>query len=137
MFAYYVSATIGDAELGNLPIFKIVSPEINEVKLRSKPYDGYKDCIDQAQKFITDIAVQLNQAGGSYFVQTGHNPDFGEDGEEQQDTGVPGVGLLGNWHPNELCRYYLMSNSGKDKSGVFLTKLIVSILTQQPTKKGN
>ena len=137
MFIFYVSASVGDAELGNLPIFKEISSEISEIKLKSKSFDSYKECIEHAQRFITDVAESLNSEDGSFFIQTGFNPEFGENGEEPHDPGVPGIGQLGRWNDNELCRFYLINSKRKENSGVFLTKLIVSILTQQTTTKGN
>lgn len=132
MFNFYVSASIGDAELGALPLFSKLSPEINEVKLKSKPFNSYKDCVDASHKLVSDIMESLNVGLTKYFVQSSLNPNFSENGEEPE-AGIPGVGLLGEWRENELCRFYLMNRECKDDAGIFLTKLIISILSQQPT----
>lgn len=132
MFNFYVSASIGDAELGALPLFSKLSPEINEVKLKSRPFNSYKECVDAGQKLVTDISEQLNAVKPQYFVQSSLNPDFSKD-EESSEVGIPGIGVLGEWRENELCRFYLMNRSCKDDAGIFLTKLIISVLSQQPT----
>jgi len=131
MFAYFVSVNTSDAELSSLPIFKNLA-KFNEAKIRSKLFNGYKECLDTAQSFTADVVSQLNASKpDEFFIQTGVNPEFGEDPSGMQSTGA-----LNRWANNELLRLYVMSKSNKDASGVFLTKFVVSILSK-PYEKEN
>lgn len=135
MFIYYVSVNTEDADIGNLPIFQNLA-SLQEIKIKSKTFTNYKDCVDSAQKFITDSCIELNKKSPGYFVKPGVNPSFSEE-VDSSNVGVPGTGVLDQWPEHELSRLYLLNPNHRDKSGIYLTKLIVSILSLPQQKEGN
>lgn len=135
MFIFYVSVNAEDADIGALPIFKNVSA-LQEIKIKSKSFSNYKECVDNSQEFCKEIVQQLNERTPGYFIKPGVNPAFSQE-EDSAKVGIPGVGALDNWTDHELSRLYLLNTNHKDENGVFLTKLIVSILSLPQQKEGN
>jgi hypothetical protein len=129
MFNFYVSVNTSDAEVGALPIFKNIS-KIQEARLKSKPFASYKDCIDTAHLFVSDIIEELNTNGGKYFTQTAFNPALGED-----ENVIPGVGQLAEWPEAEIFRFYVVNGDHKDQNNILITKIIVSVLSYKHNQK--
>lgn len=139
MFSFSANIVMDD-ELGSLPIFRNMQ-ELQEVKIGSKDFDSYKQCVDQAKQFATDIVVGLNTSGAAYQIDPCINPLLSPDDEaadDDADQGLKGIGPLSDWGNQELARFYLIDPRLKDSSGSFLTKVIVSVFSKpQNIIKGN
>jgi hypothetical protein len=134
MFVYFVSANISDAPLSGVSLFKNLN-SLQELKIKSKKFDSYSDCIDSASSLARSIVEELNQMGESYSVFVDDNPEFNEDLEDvgedipSQVNPLRGIGILGKWNDFEIVRYYLIDNNHRDANGSLITKFIISVLT--------
>lgn len=134
MFVYFVSANISDAPLSGVSLFKNLN-SLQELKIKSKKFDSYSDCIDLASSLARSIVEELNQMGESYSVFVDDNPEFNEDLEDvgedipSQVNPLRGIGILGKWNDFEIVRYYLIDNNHRDANGSLITKFIISVLT--------
>lgn len=128
MYLFYASVNTGDAEIGAIPLFQNIQ-DIYDLKLYSKEFKSYKECVDTAQKLVVTMIEQLNANGGKFFVQTSFNPDFGS-----EET-TPTIGSLVNWGENELIRFYVVSPDRRDPTGIYITNIAVSVISQQLQKE--
>ena len=134
MFVYFVSANISDAPLSGVSLFKNLN-SLQELKIKSKKFDSYSDCIDSASSLARSIVEELNQMGESYSVFVDDHPEFNEDLEDvgedipSQVNPLRGIGILGKWNDFEIVRYYLIDNNHRDANGSLITKFIISVLT--------
>lgn len=134
MFVYFVSANVGDAPLSNVSLFKNIS-DLQELKIKSKKFDSYSECIDKASSLARTIVEEINAMGETYSIFVDDNPEFNEDLEDVGED-IPafvnplrGIGILGRWNDQEIVRYYLIDNKQRDSHGSFVTKFIISVLT--------
>jgi hypothetical protein len=136
----FIANIVMDDELSSLPIFRNMR-ELQEVKIWSKDFDSYKQCVDHAKRFASDIAIGLNTSGSSYQIDPCINPLLSPDDEEADDDaeqGLKGTGPLSDWDNLELARFYMIDPQVKDQTGSFLTKVIVSVFSKpQNIIKGN
>ena len=138
MFVYFVSANVGDAPLSGVSLFKNIS-SLQELKIKSKKFDSYSECIDAASKLARTIVDEINEKGESYSIFVDDNPEFNGDlediGEDIPSLVNPlrGIGLLGKWNDYEIVRYYLIDSKHRDEHGSFVTKFIISVLTTPET----
>ena len=134
MFVYFVIANNSDAPLSGVSLFKNLN-SLQELKIKSKKFDSYSDCIDSASSLARSIVEELNQMGESYSVFVDDNPEFNEDLEDvgedipSQVNPLRGIGILGKWNDFEIVRYYLIDNNHRDANGSLITKFIISVLT--------
>ena len=137
MFVYFVSANVKDEPFASLEMFKNVN-SLQELKIKSKKFDSYSECIDVASKLARTLVDELNAKGAKYSIFVDENPEFAD--QEEVDTGedIPaavnplrGIGLLGQWVEPEIVRYYLIDSDHRDSRGALVTKFIISVLTTQ------
>ena len=132
MFVYTVSAG-GGTEIFDIPIFKNIV-DLTEIKLRSKEFGSFKECVDCAKLFIDDVAKQLNDKHPSehYYAQQSFNPSIDEDNSDLEATGS-----LAGWSENEIIRFYLINDAHKGHDNDFLTKLVIVIYSKHNKNKGS
>ncbi len=133
MFVYFVSANVKDEPLASIGLFQNVNL-LQELKIRSKKFDSYSECIDTASKLAKTIVEELNNKGNKYSIFVDENPEFEEDEDIVEDTTkkpnpIKGIGMLGHWNDQEIIRYYLIDSDQRDNQGSLLTKFIISVLT--------
>ena len=124
-FFYFLSANVDDPDISSLEIFEKVRA-LHEIKIKSKMFDDYKECLDTVNLLMSDVVVELRKKDRPFTFFVDENPKFRED-QQSEPAKMKGIGALSSWHDYEMMRYYLVDDE-KSNEGVFITKFVISVL---------
>lgn len=134
MFIFNAVAELSDPNLRALEFFKNVNA-LREVRLKSKEFVSYKECVDSAHALIDFIRSEaVTKEFGKFSIQTNVNPKFGQDEEADQTESLRWQGAMAEWHDSELSRFYLI-NDEKSNGGDYVTNLVISIYSLKKQQK--